>query len=297
MTMNRGFTCLCGRLLALCLLMLSLNAYAKTATPPFYKAQKGDITVYVLGTLHIGKKNDYPLQDNIDQALRESRLVLELDQEQMQHIPRLVSAYRCHKPCLKQYLTDAQWQQQEKRFGKQIGHVPPWQFMYMLMVADYAANGLSTGAGTEAWLSQRYTILAAANGREAGLETAEEQLELLASPSAKIQRIMLQSYLTSQQTDIKQIGEQLYQYWQDGDSDGMLAYSLKMQSEDQQYVSENTQLFDAMIYQRNKRFVDRLQPLLQPGKPVFLAVGTLHLGGPRGVIELLRQQGFSVQKQ
>ena len=297
MAMNRNFMYLGGRVLALCLLMFYLSGCSKAATPPFYKAQKGDLTVYVLGTLHIGKEDDYPLSDNIDQALRESRLVMELNNEQMQRIPTLVVGYQCSNPCLKQYMTDMQWRQQEKRFGKQISRMPPWQFMYMVIFEDYAANGLFPSAGTEAWLHQRYTKLAATNGPEIGLETAEEQLALLASPNKNMQKIMLQSYLTSQQAEIKQIGEQLYQYWRNGDSNGALTYSLQLQFADKRYAKESAQFNEAMITRRNQLFVERLQPLLKPGKPVFLAVGILHLGGPRGVIELLRQQGFTVEKQ
>jgi uncharacterized protein len=32
-----------------------------------------------------------------------------------------------------------------------------------------------------------------------------------------------------------------------------------------------------------------------PNKPVFVAIGALHLGGPKGVLQLLRQHGFVVE--
>ena len=31
-----------------------------------------------------------------------------------------------------------------------------------------------------------------------------------------------------------------------------------------------------------------------PNKPVFVAIGALHLGGQKGVLQLLRQRGFVV---
>jgi uncharacterized protein YbaP (TraB family) len=49
-----------------------------------------------------------------------------------------------------------------------------------------------------------------------------------------------------------------------------------------------------IVYERNRRFVARMLLIAGPNKPVFVAVGALHLGGPKGVLQLLRQQGFVV---
>ena len=49
-----------------------------------------------------------------------------------------------------------------------------------------------------------------------------------------------------------------------------------------------------MVYDRNRRFVTRMLQLAAPNKPVFVAIGALHLGGRRGVLELLRRHGFVV---
>lgn len=44
---------------------------------------------------------------------------------------------------------------------------------------------------------------------------------------------------------------------------------------------------------RNQAMVNRLQPRFQQGG-VFLAVGAAHLAGPKGIVALLREQGFAV---
>jgi uncharacterized protein YbaP (TraB family) len=48
-----------------------------------------------------------------------------------------------------------------------------------------------------------------------------------------------------------------------------------------------------VILDRNKVMAERAAPILDSGN-VFMAVGALHLPGKDGVIELLRQQGFTV---
>ncbi|MGI4858820.1 MAG: TraB/GumN family protein, partial [Janthinobacterium lividum] len=52
---------------------------------------------------------------------------------------------------------------------------------------------------------------------------------------------------------------------------------------------------DKILFQRNRRFAARMQALAQPRRPVFVAVGALHLGGPRGVLQLLRAAGYRVR--
>jgi hypothetical protein len=50
----------------------------------------------------------------------------------------------------------------------------------------------------------------------------------------------------------------------------------------------------ALLDDRNKDWVPKLKPLLAEGS-AFIAVGALHLPGEFGLIELLRQEGYSVR--
>jgi uncharacterized protein YbaP (TraB family) len=45
---------------------------------------------------------------------------------------------------------------------------------------------------------------------------------------------------------------------------------------------------------RNRRMVQRIIPYLEQGN-TFIAVGALHLAGPRGILALLRQQGYTAE--
>ncbi|MGN6648476.1 TraB/GumN family protein, partial [Trinickia sp.] len=50
-----------------------------------------------------------------------------------------------------------------------------------------------------------------------------------------------------------------------------------------------------IVYERNRRFVVRMTALAGPNRPIFVAIGALHFGGPKGVLALLRQRGFAVE--
>lgn len=53
---------------------------------------------------------------------------------------------------------------------------------------------------------------------------------------------------------------------------------------------------DAFLYQRNRRWIPTLVPLLKTGR-AFVAVGALHLVGDKSVIALLRERGFKVTRE
>jgi uncharacterized protein YbaP (TraB family) len=45
---------------------------------------------------------------------------------------------------------------------------------------------------------------------------------------------------------------------------------------------------------RNRRMVRRMIPYLEQGNS-FIAVGALHLAGPRGILALLRKNGYTTE--
>lgn len=50
---------------------------------------------------------------------------------------------------------------------------------------------------------------------------------------------------------------------------------------------------DALIYNRNANWAEALPGIMEQ-KPTFVAVGALHLPGPRGLLQLLRDKGYTV---
>lgn len=53
-------------------------------------------------------------------------------------------------------------------------------------------------------------------------------------------------------------------------------------------------VFDALLWRRNRRMVKRMAPRLAAGN-AFIAIGALHLPGARGVLGLLKAEGFAVK--
>jgi uncharacterized protein YbaP (TraB family) len=49
-----------------------------------------------------------------------------------------------------------------------------------------------------------------------------------------------------------------------------------------------------MIYNRNKAWSEKL-PAIMKTAPTFIAVGALHLPGDKGLLNLLKKQGYTVE--
>jgi uncharacterized protein YbaP (TraB family) len=56
------------------------------------------------------------------------------------------------------------------------------------------------------------------------------------------------------------------------------------------------QVFDQrLLYDRNARMIERMQPQLKTGA-AFIAVGALHLYGDRGLLNLLARDGYRITR-
>ena len=79
--------------------------------------------------------------------------------------------------------------------------------------------------------------------------------------------------------------KQLNQKFQQGNIDSIF-----------QYVSASEEMaydLNKLLINRNKNWVEKL-PVMMKKQSLFIAVGAGHLGGPNGVVALLRQSGYTV---
>ncbi|MGJ1195076.1 TraB/GumN family protein [Sphingobacterium spiritivorum] len=95
------------------------------------------------------------------------------------------------------------------------------------------------------------------------------------------------SYLKSMdEFDIQSILSHIYQLYKDENIAGMDELLLK-------YTSSNPETYRQLLPVRNHLWADRM-PALMNETPTFFAVGSGHLSGEEGVINLLRQKGYTV---
>ncbi len=273
------------------------------ARMPFYSAQKGALTLFVFGTMHIGMKQDYPARAEIIDALSQSQiLALELDAVEAGKAQALSQTILCSTDCLYDYFTE-QEQEDIKEFlsnypqtiRKAITRTSPIVAGSIVSLVDGATLGFNLNYGSEQYLTQ----LAGDNKTIISLETAQQQIDLLTKMPLPIQNKFFLQLLQFSKAERLVMLETLHQLWRAGDANKLytwyIAHSVKHTHPDDYMLF--SQLNDAILYKRNQYFVDKSIQLLQEDQPVFIAVGALHLGGSKGILALLRERGFNVVRR
>ncbi|KAF1709977.1 hypothetical protein CSC70_09875 [Pseudoxanthomonas kalamensis DSM 18571] len=160
---------------------------AADAKPLLWKVSDADNAVYLLGSFHLLKPSDYPLPAEVDAAFDDAEsLVFELGPEALA-APDIGQKFLAagmfdDGSTLKQVLSEetyAKLDQMMKMGGgaAAVDTQEPW-FLTLGMVMGFAqANGFRPELGLDQHLMQR---AAEADKPAAGLETFDEQLQILA---------------------------------------------------------------------------------------------------------------------
>lgn len=163
-----------------------------------------------------------------------------------------------------------------------VRHMKPWAVFSLLMMP--VEQGASAALDM-----QLYRRAIQAQKQVAGLETAQEQVDVFDQMSIADQLWLLnQAVREIEQTDA-QFPDMLDAYVQ-----GNLAALLSMQQQMMSAESDiDDRLLQRLLTERNQRMAQRMLPYLQQGD-AFIAIGALHLPGQGGVLHLLEQQGYTV---
>ncbi|MBE7177372.1 MAG: TraB/GumN family protein [Mucilaginibacter polytrichastri] len=116
-----------------------------------------------------------------------------------------------------------------------------------------------------------------------GLETAAEQIDLLLNAPVERQKFHL-LYMVRNKIKLKGELARLYRLYrqQDVQAIGRMMYAKG------EFLDNE---IDVLLVQRNRRWAEQLPPIMQ-AQPAFIAVGAGHLGGPDGLITMLRKKGY-----
>jgi uncharacterized protein YbaP (TraB family) len=271
---------------------------------PFYVATRGTTTLYVLGTLHVGDPADYPprqpFRAPILGALAASpTLALELSPDELLVSQDDVSKYGvCRNDCLPGLLPEPLWRKLALRLRgnpaalDEIKKMRPWLASLVVETYDSLSAGLQTEYGTEAQLQNVYIRT---RGKIVGLETLPQQMRAFTGLTLAQQREMLAQDLVQTPAENVSDVKTLRRLWRMGDADAIAAWQTAKTEKLARDQRISNSIDNRIVYERNRRFVSRMLLIAGPNKPVFVAIGALHLGGRKGVLQLLRQHGFVVE--
>ena len=258
----------------------------------------GDSRVYLLGSFHLLRADDYPLAADVDQAFAASkRVVFELSPQDMQSpdLTRkmLQAAMRTDGSELRRDLDDATWTKLQAYARDnnlplaQLQGMKPWFVGLTITLSQFAKMGLDPALG----LDRHFMTRAADAGKPtSGLEDIDTQVAVLSGMSAQEQQQMVAEAL-DQADQADAMARKLHDAWRRGD-DKLLWNAMAAEMRGQY-----PQLYKRINTDRNDAWVPRLQQHLQAGQGgTLVVVGTLHLLGDDGVVDKLRAKGYQVER-
>ena len=130
-----------------------------------------------------------------------------------------------------------------------------------------------------------HDLSAAKKKKIIGIETVDEQLSALNSLDYQEQADLLVKEIHAFEEN-KSEGTDIVKFYLDQNLDSLAANDADAQMPEKFYK--------ALVTDRNERMASRISDFIKE-QSTFIAVGALHLPKERGVINLLRQKGFTVE--
>ena len=280
---------------------------AATKAPPgplLWKASKGEDTVYLLGTFHLLRPDDYPVAPAIDDALQASqRLVLELDPAEMNSptlgLKMAQAGMRTDGTLLDSELPPETAKALQTWLAGNVARVQPmgltaqsvqrfepWFIALTVTLVEMTGHGLDPSLGLDSHLAQR----AAEAGKETvGLETGEAQIAFLDGMHRPEQLQFLREALDSSGEKGAQELDRLHDAWRRGDERTLWnEMAVRMRTE---YPA----LYHRINVARNDAWLPKIEALFAEPGDSLVAVGALHLLGEDGVVHKLQQRGYEVK--
>lgn len=255
--------------------------------------------VYLYGTVHAGKKSWYPLPAPVEEAFQDSKVVVvEADVTDMDAVARAAPLTSYQPPdSLAKNVDKAHYERFKKQLARYgisegaVAHMKPFMAVSLLVFSEWARLGYLPQYGIDGYLIGRAK---AENKTIVEIEGLEMQAKLIDSLSDKESRTLFEGTLRALESGLT--GEQItgmVNAWQSGDPDLLLEIARKYND----IVPGAREFEEKFIWSRHDPMVEKIERYLNDSKQRhFIAVGSLHLAGPRGLVELLRKRGYVVRQ-
>ena len=276
----------------------------------FYRVSGGKNEMYLLGSIHAGSKEMYPMSADIREAIRKADiLVFECDTtspEAQQTTARLMKSEvplsdAISQPCY------SKLEQAAEKLGYSMTsfeNLEPWAVTSTLTLAAAAQEMESGSSKTASALGVENMVRRQSNGKQIlYLETAEEQLGLMEGFSHALQEYLLDSAcqtvldpenVSGTDADVEHWPE----WWKEGNAQAFAdSYLLGLTKETSPDLAR--EYHQALMTGRNRRMAQHLQTMLENDEPhsYFATVGLMHLVLPGdSVIAELEAMGYQIEQ-
>ena len=267
----------------------AISPASMQAASPVWKVTRPEGgTLYLGGSVHALRKSDYPLPAAFDRALAaSSRVVFEVKEDQK-------SAERIGKSgeypkgdSLKNHVDPRTYDYIRRIFAllgvpeAKFSRYKPW--LLTLVFWSPSIEGLSSDLGVEGYLTKR---AAAAKKPTLGLVSTEQHMAVFTGLTERQSEAVLLLTFIPTSTGAK---SQITSAWRKGEVDLLARRTHQSFAE---YPAFGERLLDV----RNRAWMPNIESYLRSGETYFVVVGAAHLGGPQGLLSLLKSRGYQLEQ-
>lgn len=250
---------------------------------------------YLYGTIHMIPKADYFLTEETKTALEKAKKVtFEIDMDKMNDIsalmPMMMKAFMANDTTLSDLLTEEEYKVVDAHFKKlglpmfMLNKIKP-----LFLSALVSEDALSLNGPDPAIVSYEFELMKLAKAKSIdvdGLETPEFQMSVFDSIPYKAQAKMLVDAIESGGGENDEF-DKMVQMYKSQDIEGMHT----MIQGDEGGLANYEEL---LLIKRNENWIPIMTDMMLDGT-TFFAVGAGHLGGKKGVIQLLEEAGYQLK--
>jgi uncharacterized protein YbaP (TraB family) len=275
----------------------ALSAVSKDQKSFLWKVQSKTSTVYMLGSIHLLKKEIYPLNRKIENAFEKSDvLVVEAninDVGQIDIQKLMESAFYPDNETLEKHVSRETYEVIKKESGELgmplefINKQKPWFLALTFTSFELLKLGFDPNYGIDIYFLSK----ASRNKKIKELESIDYQINLFSKFSDNDQELFL-LYTLKDLNILGQEVDKMIHTWTSVDTKDMESIITKGLTENRRMSS----IYEKLIYERNRNMVSRIEEFLRSKETYFVIVGAGHLIGNKGIIEILRRKGYLVEQ-
>ncbi|EGC01791.1 TraB/GumN family protein [Ruminococcus albus] len=275
-------------------------------TPAMWKVNcDNGAVVTLVGSMHALEESDYPLPQKMMDAFNDSDILAveadlasgdsitfqsallasmyydDPDDSLDKHISK--EAYDALSDYLAQFSLDL----------SMYKHTRPWAVGNIADTIAMQESGLSGDIGIDRYFLDK----AREDGKEIfEVEGIEFQMDLLMNFSDDIYDMLFRGYKGKTKEDQLELLMTTHEAWATGDTDTIE----KIDSEEKEVSETDAALMEEysnqFLYDRNKVMTEAAENFINEGKDVFFIVGAAHFVGEKGIIALLENDGYTVER-
>lgn len=262
--------------------------------PVLWKVKGLKNTVYLFGSIHLGRPDFYPLLPAVESSFDRSRhLVVEIDTTSdafRKDVARFMASSRLPEgrsvrdvlsPGVYRRLTE-----EVDRLGlpfDSFERLRPWVSAVTLLAMKLQSMGYMPDFGADRYFLDR------AEGKDIReLESFGEQVRLFESIGEE--RFLAYTLLSLNVMELK--SGQMISAWRCGDLKTL--QKILFEDLDSNVLDNVMEIYEKFFFERNRKMADKIKTYLQKEGDYFVVVGAGHLVGDRSVVDLLQAEGYQI---